>query len=90
LWPKISQIQENILNNNSIVAKLSYNDFSILFTGDIEEIAEKHILEEYSKTSILNSTILKVGHHGSKTSSTKEFIKKVNPKIALIGVRKRQ
>ena len=38
------QIQENILNNNSIVAKLNYRGFSMLFTGDIEEMAEKQIL----------------------------------------------
>ena len=59
----------------------------MLFTGDVEEIAEKQILEEYkSNLSVLNSTILKVGHHGSKTSSTKEFIEAIKPKIALIGV----
>ena len=102
LWPNNEKlIQENILNNNSIVAKLFYNDFSMLFTGDIEEIAEKQILQLYknthlsintnnginaSKNELLNSTILKVGHHGSKTSTTQEFVEAVKPKIALIGV----
>jgi len=64
LWPKKEQITENILNNNSIVAKLVYEDFSMLFTGDIEEIAEKQILSEY-KNNIQNlkSTILKIAHH---------------------------
>ena len=64
LWPKKEQITENILNNNSIVAKLVYEDFSMLFTGDIEEIAEKQILSEY-KNNIQNlkSTILKISHH---------------------------
>ena len=63
LWPKKEQITENILNNNSIVAKLVYEDFSMLFTGDIEEIAEKQILSEY-KNNIQNlkSTILKIAH----------------------------
>lgn len=88
LWPKIEQIQENILNNNSIVAKLSYKNFSILLTGDVEEIAEKQILEEYKNSNILKSSILKVGHHGSKTSSTQEFLEAVKPKIAFIGVGK--
>ena len=88
LWPKEEQISENILNNNSIVAKLSYKNLSMLFTGDIEEIAEKQILREYKNSNILNSTILKVGHHGSKTSSTQEFLEAVNPQIALIGVGK--
>lgn len=63
LWAKKEQIQENVLNNNSIVAKLNYKNVSMLFTGDIEEIAEKQILEEYKNSNILNSTILKVGHH---------------------------
>ena len=77
------------MNNNSIVCKLHYKSFSMLFTGDIEEIAEKQILQEYkSNLNILNSTILKVGHHGSKTSSIEEFIGAVRPKIALIGVGK--
>lgn len=86
LWPiKNELIDENTLNNNSLVFKLFYKEFSILFTGDIEEIAEKEIINKY-KISKLNATILKVAHHGSKTSSTKDFLEKVNPKIALIGV----
>lgn len=63
-----------------------YQDISVLFTGDIEEIAEKTILEEYKNTNILKSTILKVAHHGSKSSSTEEFLNAVKPKIVLIGV----
>ena len=88
LWPNNSKlISENALNNNSIVCKFNYKKFSILFTGDIEEIAEKQILQNCEKNlKVLNSTILKVGHHGSKTSSTQEFVKAVKPKIALIGV----
>ena len=88
LWPNnLNLINENILNNNSIVCKLRYKYFSILFTGDIEEIAEKRIIEEYnSNLNILNSVVLKAGHHGSKTSSTQNFIEAVNPQIVLIGV----
>lgn len=88
LWPKKEQIQENILNNNSIVAKLVYKNFSMLFTGDIEETAEQQILEEYKNSNILRANVLKVAHHGSKTSSTQSFLEKVNPQIALIGVGK--
>lgn len=88
LWPKQEQIEENILNNNSIVAKLIYKNFSMLLTGDIEAVAEEEILKEYKNSNILNSTILKVAHHGSKSSSTQNFIEKVKPKIALIGVGK--
>lgn len=68
--------------------KLNYNNFSMLLTGDIEKIAEERILEEYKNVDILKSTILKIGHHGSKTSSTQGFLEKVKPKIALIGVGK--
>ena len=90
LWPSNSKlISENVLNNNSIVCKLHYKNFSCLFTGDIEEIAEKQILQEYKNNlQILNSTILKVAHHGSKTSSIQEFVDAVKPKVALIGVGK--
>lgn len=68
--------------------KLNYNNFSMLFTGDIEKKAEKEILNTYGNSNILNSDILKVAHHGSKTSTTDEFLSRVKPKIALIGVGK--
>ena len=78
---------EKDLNNNSLVFKLQYGEFSMLFTGDIEAIAEKAILKKYSKNlNILKSDILKVAHHGSKTSSITEFIEKIKPKYAIIGV----
>lgn len=93
LWPIEEQIQENILNNNAMVMKLRYGKFSMLFTGDIEEIAEEKILEFYKEKidkgeNILKSDVLKVAHHGSKTSTTQSFFKKVNPEICLIGVGK--
>ena len=88
LWPDNQNLlNENSLNNNSIVTKLHYKKFSMLFTGDIEKIAEKQIIEEYKNNlQILNSTVLKVAHHGSKTSSIQEFIEAVKPKISIIGV----
>ena len=88
LWPDNQNLlNENALNNNSIVTKLYYNNFSCLFTGDIEEIAEKQILQEYKDNlHVLSSTVLKVAHHGSKTSSIQDFIEAVKPKISLIGV----
>lgn len=88
-WPEVKkQILENPLNNNSIVAKLIYGNVQMLFTGDIEQIAEEKIVEKYREE--LKSTILKVAHHGSNTSSIQIFIDAVQPKIALIGVRKKQ
>ena len=88
LWPSSDNVvTENTLNNNSLVCKLVYRNFSMLFTGDIEEIAEKAILEMYENNlNTLKATVLKVAHHGSKTSSVEEFIETVKPKIALIGV----
>lgn len=86
LWPK-NKINDNILNNNSLVFKFLYNEFSILFTGDIEEPAEKEMLKLYKNE--LKSTVIKVAHHGSKSSSTQEFLNAVSPQIALIGVRRK-
>ena len=59
----------------------------MLFTGDIESISEKKIVTTYKDNkNILKSTCLKAGHHGSKTSSIKEFVDIVNPKYVLVGV----
>lgn len=90
LWPDSANvITNNILNNNSLVCKVNYKETTMLFTGDIEEIAEKAILNKYEKSlQILKSDIIKVAHHGSKTSSKKELLKCIKPKIALIGVGK--
>lgn len=90
LWPcSDNMISENAINNNSLVCKLKYKNFSMLFTGDIEEIAEKAILAKYSKNkNILKADVLKVAHHGSKTSSTIDFLKGVKPNYAVIGVGK--
>lgn len=87
LWPSSNQeISENSINNNALVCKLNYKNFTMLFTGDIEEEAEKVLVSKYASTDILKSTVLKVAHHGSKSSSTEEFLNLVQPKIALIGV----
>ena len=88
LWPEEKQIKDNVLNNNSLIVRLCYKNFKMLFTGDIEEIAEQRLLQKYEKTEKLTADILKVAHHGSKSSSIAEFLEKVNPRIALIGVGK--
>lgn len=69
------------LNLTSIVLKLTYNDVSFLFTGDISSEIENLILN-----SSIDSDILKVAHHGSKYSSSFDFLNKVNPKYAVISV----
>ena len=87
LWPiKENLVKENTLNNNSLVFKLYYNNFSILFTVDIEYIAEKVIIKKYAQK--LKCNVLKIAHHGSKSSTIQEFLDYTNPQIALIGVGK--
>lgn len=71
------------LNNNSIVAKLNFNDFSCIFTGDIEAEAENDILQSGYDVS---AKMIKVAHHGSETSSTQAFIDTVNPQYAIVSV----
>lgn len=88
LWPEEKLITSNILNNNSLVMKLNYNSFSMIFTGDIEKIAEEEIVNKYINQEKMNSKIIKIAHHGSKSSSIKEFLDLVKPQIALIGVGK--
>lgn len=68
-------------NNNSLVIQLIVHNFKMLFTGDIEEEAEKR----YSKMEI-ESDIIKIPHHGSKTSSSEAFLDKVNPQISVLSV----
>ena len=87
LWPTNSFITDNPLNNNAFVFQLLYRNRSILFCGDIEKEAEAEMLKQI-KPEALQADILKVAHHGSKTSTTNEFLNKVKPKIALIGVGK--
>lgn len=86
LFPEDTLIKDNVLNNNSVVAKFNCMNFSMLFTGDIEKIAENRICELYADSGKLDATVLKVAHHGSKTSSTDKFLDLVKPKIAVIGV----
>ena len=72
-------------NENSIVARIDFGETSVMLTGDAEKKAEKDILATYS-TSELDCDVLKVGHHGSSTSSTQEFIDAVTPQYAIISV----
>ncbi|HKP52332.1 MAG TPA: ComEC/Rec2 family competence protein [Chloroflexia bacterium] len=68
------------LNDSSIVLRLVHGPTSFLFTGDAESVAEKHML---TSNQSLQATILKVGHHGSKTSSKPEFLEAVQPEVAI-------
>lgn len=72
-------------NNYSIVIKITYGNNSFLLTGDAEDISEKEMLD---KGYGLKADVLKVGHHGSRSSTTEAFLNKVNPKYAVISLGK--
>ena len=68
------------LNNSSIILKITFGNNSFLFTGDTTSVVEYKILDKDIKADVL-----KVAHHGSRYSSSNEFLKKVNPKYAVIS-----
>ena len=72
-------------NDNSNVNYIELNNYKFMFMGDAGVDKEKDILERYNLSNI---DVLKVGHHGSKTSSSKSFINKINPKYSIISVGK--
>ena len=72
-------------NDNSSVVYFNYDGYKFLFMGDAGTSKKEDILEKYNISDI---DVLKVGHHGSKTSSSKEFINEINPKYSFISVGK--
>lgn len=72
-------------NDNSSVIYTELNNYKFLFMGDASILTEKEILNKYN---LPNIDMLKVGHHGSKTSSSEEFIDTINPKFSIINVGK--
>jgi competence protein ComEC len=81
LWP--NQDLPSAENEASVVAKLIYGNTSFLLTGDAPQSVEKYLLAH--DETLLDSDILKVGHHGSRTSSAPEFIAAVSPTYAVIS-----
>ncbi len=81
LYPPVSQDDE--LNEMSLVVKASYKDGSFLITGDCSESEEKELMRKYSADEF-NANVLKAGHHGSKTSSSDEWLDAVKPDICVI------
>jgi competence protein ComEC len=83
-------------NNHSIVARLTYGAVSVLLPGDIEAEVERQLVREHGTGPVrpvqgdasLRSTVLKVAHHGSCTSTTEEFLEAVAPEIVVISVGK--
>ena len=72
-------------NDNSNVIYTELDGYKFMFMGDAGVTTEKEILSKYN---LPNIDVLKVGHHGSKTSSSKEFIDEINPKYSIISVGK--
>lgn len=72
------------LNINSLVGRLTYGDFAMMFTGDAEKPTEQALLARHPGSG-LKCQVLKAGHHGSKTSSSAAFLKAVHPEVALIS-----
>ena len=72
-------------NDNSSVIYVTFNNKKFLFMGDASVEVEKDLIEKYN---LQNIDVLKVGHHGSNTSSSKEFIDEINPKYSIISVGK--
>lgn len=73
----------NNTNDSSIVVKITYGKTKFLFMGDASTKVEKNLIK--SKID-LNAAVIKLGHHGSKTASSNDFLSKVNPQIAIISV----
>lgn len=71
-------------NNESVVGRLVYGNFTMLFTGDAERQTEASILRNYSADAV-ESNVLKSPHHGSSTSSTMPYLKAVRPDVCLIS-----
>src|SRR3989344_4807443 len=83
IYPKKSLEGQTVKNpnNSSVVMMLDYKETEIILSGDIEEKVEKELLNDN-----IDADILKVGHHGSKTSTTAGFLEKVSPQVAFIEV----
>ncbi|MBT6120172.1 hypothetical protein HOH45_01745, partial [bacterium] len=70
-------------NNASVIFKLTFNSFTALFTGDLEEKGEMNLAKQFKNK--LQSDVYKCGHHGSKTSSSSELLKEVRPQLSVIS-----
>jgi competence protein ComEC len=81
LWPLAGG--DKSANNDSVVLRIQYGERSILLTGDIEQAAERSLLTSQQQ---LHADVIKVPHHGSKTSSTEDFVNATKPQFAIISV----
>lgn len=84
----IPEAVDDASNNNSVVIKLIYGENSFLLTGDLPDAQETNLIRSALAENSLNSQILKVSHHGSKYSTSNEFLDAVKPRDAIISVGK--
>jgi competence protein ComEC len=82
---KAGATQDQLVNDQSTVLSLKYGQFKVLFTGDIEAKTEQALID---RGGLQVTTVLKVGHHGSKTSTSEVFLRALAPQLALIEVGK--
>lgn len=83
LWPRTRCVASCDINENSIVLRVAYGAFSVVLMGDAGVSAERAIL---SVGDILPATVLKVGHHGSKTATSEAWAERVSPKYSVFSV----
>ena len=86
LWPPVAAAQATSGNDDSVVLRLGYGSVSILLAGDIEQPTEQALVRS---GAVLRAEVLKVPHHGSRTSSSASFIDAVRPLCAVISVGER-
>jgi competence protein ComEC len=86
-WPEMSSAPPSptAKNDDSLVLRLRYQDRAVLLPGDAENEAERKILSENGQDE-LRAEVLKIGHHGSRNSTTAEFLAVVKPRLAIISV----
>jgi competence protein ComEC len=83
LYPISDQAKAFKKNDRSVVCKLSYKEIDILITGDLEKKGEALLIDYYGDK--LEAEVLKLGHHGSKTSTTQELLSVVNPRFGIVS-----
>ena len=86
-WPEATSAapSQAAKNDDSLVLRLRYEDHTVLLPGDAERDAEREMLSE-SSSDELRAEVLKIGHHGSRNSTTPEFLAAVKPRLAIISV----
>lgn len=85
LSPRLDEYKNDDINNSSIILYVQYGSSSFIFTGDAEKEAEREVVNAYGANTI-TCDVLKIGHHGSSSSSTDAFLACVSPKYAVISV----